>query len=1068
MRHGRISLGLIGLAALLGATGCEPNTPDGGPADLSTGCIDDSMCKAPTPHCNSMTKLCVQCNLDSQCPDGNLCMNHACVPGCSQTKGCGDAGMCDPGTGKCSVCKSDGDCTDTKNPRCESKTGRCVPCLPENDNCGMGMYCVDLNGTYSCNKGCGKDADCRAGDGGGAGSFACCNHVCVDTQADNNNCSTCGKACANGNTCCSGACVDVTSSAANCGACGAACAGANATMACESSKCVVKGCDAGFADCDRSASNGCEVNVDTDPMNCTACGTVCAVANGKAACAKACKVGECDPGFADCDTQYANGCEVNTGTSAQNCGACGTICAAVANANSTCTGGMCAVASCNGNFLDCDKQFANGCEVDGSKDVKNCGACGKACAAVANGTAACTGGACGIGSCNANFLNCDNMAANGCEVSAQTDVNNCGACGKACPAVANGTPGCAAGACGVGSCKAGFADCNMNPNDGCETSLTNDVKNCGSCNKVCPGGMNTSPTCVNSVCGTIACMAPFQDCDAIPLNGCETNTSNDVNNCGACKKVCAAVANGTPGCVAGVCGIAVCTPPFKDCDGVAANGCEVNANTDINNCGACAKKCTVANGTPSCTLGACGISMCNAGFLNCDLMAANGCEVNANTDIANCGACGTKCAVANGTAACTNGACGIGMCNANYANCKNGYADGCETRTDNDLNNCGACAKVCPAVANGTASCVGGACGVASCNANFGNCDGNAANGCEANTATDPKNCGGCGNVCPNGVCNGGVCKDKVLIVGAPGTATWNNDVQAKLLGTGAFATVDIINGNTMTPTLATLKQYQAVLVYSDVVFLDPVTLGNNIADYFDQGGRVVVATFANASVPVTGRWSTGNYQIISPAGQKQPGQAAALQIVDATSPLVTGVATLTSTAAYASSGGVVNGGVAVANWGDKTTPLIVRGVKNGRAIAALNFYPPSSAVRNDFWAGDGATIMKNALLYKGWCHSIVGQNGGACPSGKVEFCDPTAPIVATSSTQAKLACDTCYGISCFAETADCAGAGYGPKPAGTYTCGDAYFGYVAGCSGTAGRIWSICSSYTTYGRWAP
>ena len=34
--------------------------------------------------------------------------------------------------------------------------------------------------------------------------------------------------------------------------------------------------------------------------------------------------------------------------------------------------------------------------------------------------------------------------------------------------------------------------------------------------------------------------------------------------------------------------------------------------------------------------------------------------------------------------------------------------------------------------------------------------------------------------------------------------------------------------------------------------------------------------------------------------------------------------------------------------------------------------------------------------------------------------------------------------------------------------CGDAYFGYVAGCSGAAGRIWSICSSYTTYGRWAP
>ena len=51
----------------------------------------------------------------------------------------------------------------------------------------------------------------------------------------------------------------------------------------------------------------------------------------------------------------------------------------------------------------------------------------------------------------------------------QTDLSHCGACGNACPARANATSTCAAGACGF-TCNAGFADCNMDPDDGCETS----------------------------------------------------------------------------------------------------------------------------------------------------------------------------------------------------------------------------------------------------------------------------------------------------------------------------------------------------------------------------------------------------------------------------------------------------------------------------------------------------------------------------------------------------------------------------------------------------------------------
>ncbi len=62
--------------------------------------------------------------------------------------------------------------------------------------------------------------------------------------------------------------------------------------------------------------------------------------------------------------------------------------------------------------------------------------------------------------------------------------------------------------------------------------------------------------------------------------------------------------------------------------------------------------------------------------------------------------------------------------------------------------------KCCP----GTV-CLSGTCS-SSCQLPYLDCDGNlAANGCEANTATDPSNCGGCGIQCPfNTECEGGFC----------------------------------------------------------------------------------------------------------------------------------------------------------------------------------------------------------------------------------------------------------------------------------------------------------------------
>jgi hypothetical protein len=117
------------------------------------------------------------------------------------------------------------------------------------------------------------------------------------------------------------------------------------------------------------------------------------------------------------------------------------------------------------------------------------------------------------------------------------------------------------------------------------------------------------------------------------------------------------------------------------------------------------------------------------------------------------------------------------------------------------------------------------------------------------------------------------------------------------------------------------------------------------------------------------------------------------------------------------------------------------------------------ACVDNDMCCPAGCVVDNDCAV----CHPI---GFDMCPTGETEWCSPD-PVDPTSAVQAKLACDTCYGISCFLETADCAGQGYGPQPPGAYVCNDAYFGFESGCSGDAGRVWAICSSFTTDGYWS-
>ncbi|HEY2512728.1 MAG TPA: hypothetical protein VGI39_17800, partial [Polyangiaceae bacterium] len=173
----------------------------------------------------------------------------------------------------------------------------------------------------------------------------------------------------------------------------------------------------------------------------------------------------------------------------------------------------------------------------------------------------------------------------------------------------------------------------------------------------CPSGTTASST---SSCGSPGCVTASTTC---------TDAST-----------CPVRANATATCTGGTCGF-TCNTGFADCNGNATDGCEVNTSTDINNCGGCSATgstplgvvCSTVNITPTCTGGVCG-GTCNTGFSSCG---------GTNTGCTSTIACGKG---TGGTSACCGSDCGQGStCNSGGAcvSCSpgNDNTGGCSTLT---------------------------------------------------------------------------------------------------------------------------------------------------------------------------------------------------------------------------------------------------------------------------------------------------------------------------------------------------------------------------------------------------
>lgn len=128
------------------------------------------------------------------------------------------------------------------------------------------------------------------------------------------------------------------------------------------------------------------------------------------------------------------------------------------------------------------KHCAGSC-VHPQTDVNNCGNCGVKCVAPPNASSKCNMGKCEY-ECKPGFKNCDGKWENGCESAVDTDKKNCGGCGVKCKEVPNAFVACKAKKA-VYTCKRGYANCDRDWSNGCECYPETDSKNCGKCGNKC-------------------------------------------------------------------------------------------------------------------------------------------------------------------------------------------------------------------------------------------------------------------------------------------------------------------------------------------------------------------------------------------------------------------------------------------------------------------------------------------------------------------------------------------------------------------------------------------------------
>ena len=220
-----------------------------------------------------------------------------------------------------------------------------------------------------------------------------------------------------------------------------------------------------------------------------------------------------------------------------------------------------------------------------------------------------------------------------------------------------------------------------------------------------------------------------------------------------------------------------------------------------------------------------------------------------------------------------------------------------------------------------------------------------------------------------------------------------NDDVKIALNQTGQFAEVSSFHADQGTPSLHFLSSYDVVLVWSLAPFNDSEALGNVLADYWDSGGRVVLAQYtmtpasifevSRSSAELWGRFGLQDQgYIFLKSLDDTPEYGRFTLAVPDTSPsheILDGVDEVGQPGSVHRSA-TINGGEVVAAWSNGL-PLTARGMRGGRCIIALNAFPRSIIGQEyDPLEVSGTLSYFSDLLLRERC-VFMSQVGASAPS---------------------------------------------------------------------------------------
>ncbi|MEZ4371778.1 MAG: hypothetical protein R3B07_13175 [Polyangiaceae bacterium] len=445
-----------------GASGAGGTTDAGTDGATCTGCSQDDCCDGQCVNRQSSTRHCGVCG--NGCP-GTTCSGGTCTSSCAQ-------GFLDCDQNIVNGCEVNA----AMDPM---HCGNCDIACPLDSTCVSGV-CMCPTGALDCDgepsNGCETSSDSDPLNCGG------CGRACGPNQVCQGGACTCAEGYDNCDGTMDNGCEADLSAPASCGSCANDC-GVHAT--CSGGSC---GCQAGFQDCD--GTTGCEVELN-DAAHCGNCSTQC---SGGTVCDGTSCVASCTSG-----TLCNQSC-VDTNTSSSHCGGCNQA----VGANQHCEAGQ---PKCDVGWADCNGQPGDGCEVNTTNDAGHCGDCSTVCKPGAQ----CTASSCGCApstpkDCGAECRQCcgasdcsdgDPCTENVCNAQGKCDFSSGCTSGTMCCSGSGCFQCCDSSQCGSGQTCSGGQCVNgcTSPQTLCGGSCVNtqnDASNCGGCGVACGNGRSCS------------------------------------------------------------------------------------------------------------------------------------------------------------------------------------------------------------------------------------------------------------------------------------------------------------------------------------------------------------------------------------------------------------------------------------------------------------------------------------------------------------------------------------------------------------------------------------------------